>query len=133
MQIIAEAGILPAQPILRVEFQISLGLPGAVGGQICAACADADAHIEPDPLLHASVQNTGGEPTVRKADLFKLCEMHPDCTFLAFTNGTLIDEAFCQEMLRVKNFVPAISLEGFEEASDFRRGKGIRLHLPDQP
>ena len=67
---------------------------------------------------------TGGEPTVRKADLFKLCEMHPDCTFLAFTNGTLIDEAFCQEMLRVKNFVPAISLEGFEEANDSRRGKG---------
>ena len=68
---------------------------------------------------------TGGEPTVRKADLFKLCEMHPDCMFLAFTNGTPIDEAFCQEMLRVKNFVPAISLEGFEEANDSRRGKGI--------
>ena len=68
---------------------------------------------------------TGGEPTVRKADLFKICEMHPDCMFLAFTNGTLIDEAFCQEMLRVKNFVPAISLEGFEEANDSRRGKGI--------
>ncbi len=68
---------------------------------------------------------TGGEPTVRKADLFKICEMHPDCMFLAFTNGTLIDEEFCQEMLRVKNFVPAISLEGFEEANDSRRGKGI--------
>lgn len=37
--------------------------------------------------------------------------MHPDCEFLSFTNGTLIDEEFCQEMLRVKNFVPAISLE----------------------
>lgn len=68
---------------------------------------------------------TGGEPTVRKADLFKLCEMHPDCMFLAFTNGTLIDEAFCREMLRVKNFIPAISLEGFEDANDSRRGKGI--------
>ena len=22
---------------------------------------------------------TGGEPTVRKADLYKICEMHPDC------------------------------------------------------
>ena len=28
-------------------------------------------------------------------------------------------------MLRVKNFVPAISLEGFEEANDSRRGKGV--------
>src|SRR5699024_12037600 len=43
---------------------------------------------------------SGGEPMVRKADLIRLCEMHPDCEFLAFTNGTLIDEAFCQEMLR---------------------------------
>lgn len=28
-------------------------------------------------------------------------------------------------MLRVKNFVPAISLEGFEEANDSRRGQGV--------
>ena len=68
---------------------------------------------------------TGGEPLVRKADLIKICEMHPDCEFLSFTNGTLIDEDFCREMLRVKNFVPAISLEGFEEANDSRRGEGV--------
>ena len=67
---------------------------------------------------------TGGEPLVRKKDLIKLCEAHPDCEFLAFTNGTLIDEAFADEMLRVKNFVPAISIEGFEDATDSRRGKG---------
>ncbi len=67
---------------------------------------------------------TGGEPLVRKADLIRLCEAHPDCEFLSFTNGTLIDEAFCNEMLRVGNFVPAISLEGFEEANDSRRGEG---------
>ena len=68
---------------------------------------------------------TGGEPLVRKEDLMKICEMHPDCAFLAFTNGSLIDEEFCNEMLRVKNFVPAISLEGFEEANDGRRGEGV--------
>lgn len=68
---------------------------------------------------------TGGEPMVRKKDLITLCERHPDCEFLSFTNGTLIDEAFCQEMLRVKNFVPAISLEGFEQANDGRRGQGV--------
>jgi len=68
---------------------------------------------------------TGGEPLVRKKDLIRLCELHPDCEFLAFTNGTLIDEDFCREMLRVKNFVPAISLEGFEQANDSRRGAGI--------
>jgi len=74
---------------------------------------------------------TGGEPLVRKQDLIKICEMHPDCAFLSFTNGTLIDEEFCQEMLRVKNFVPAISLEGFENANDGRRGKGTYQKVQD--
>lgn len=68
---------------------------------------------------------TGGEPLVRKRDLIKLCEAHPDCAFLCFTNATLIDEEFCQEMERVANFVPAISAEGFEEATDARRGDGV--------
>lgn len=67
---------------------------------------------------------SGGEPLVRKKDLIRLCEKHNDCAFLAFTNATLIDEDFANEMLRVKNFVPAISVEGFEEETDFRRGKG---------
>ena len=67
---------------------------------------------------------TGGEPLVRKKDVIALCEKHSDCEFLSFTNGTLIDEEFCQEMLRVKNFVPAFSLEGFESANDSRRGEG---------
>ncbi len=67
---------------------------------------------------------SGGEPLVRKADIIKLCEAHPDCEFSCFTNGTLIDEVFADEMLRVKNFIPAISVEGFEAATDFRRGEG---------
>ena len=68
---------------------------------------------------------TGGEPLVRKKDIIRLCEKHSDCIFLCFTNGTLIDEEFADEMLRVGNFVPAISLEGFEEATDGRRGNGV--------
>lgn len=68
---------------------------------------------------------TGGEPLVRKDDLIRLCEKHDDCVFMAFTNGTLIDEAFADEMLRVKNFVPSISLEGSKEATDSRRGEGV--------
>lgn len=67
---------------------------------------------------------TGGELLVRKGDIIRLCDAHPDCVFSTFTNGTLIDEAFADEMLRVKNFVPAISIEGFEEAMDSRRGDG---------
>jgi MoaA/NifB/PqqE/SkfB family radical SAM enzyme len=67
---------------------------------------------------------SGGEPLMRKKDIITLCAKHPDCIFLAFTNGTLIDDAFADDMLRVKNFIPAISVEGFEEATDSRRGEG---------
>lgn len=67
---------------------------------------------------------SGGEPLMRKEDVIALCNKHTDCQFLAFTNGTLIDEAFADEMLRVKNFIPALSVEGFEEETDSQRGKG---------
>lgn len=68
---------------------------------------------------------TGGEPLVRKSDIIKLCEKHNDCAFLSFTNGTLVDEEFCQEMKRVGNLYLAISLEGFEAVNDLRRGDGV--------
>ena len=67
---------------------------------------------------------TGGEPLVRKKDLIKLCEKHNDAIFMCFTNATLIDEEFANDMLRVKNFVPVISVEGYEETTDARRGQG---------
>lgn len=67
---------------------------------------------------------TGGEPLARKKDLIKICEKHNDCEFLTFTNGTLIDQDFAEEMLKIKNLIPAISIEGNEEATDFRRGEG---------
>lgn len=77
---------------------------------------------------------TGGEPLMRKKDLIRLCEKHRDCYFVAFTNGTLIDEEFADEMVRVGNFSVALSIEGFEEENDSRRGKGIYkkvLHAMD--
>ena len=67
---------------------------------------------------------SGGEPLVRKKDIVRLCEAQPDCYFLAFTNGTLVDDAFCEELLRVGNFALAFSIEGDEAATDMRRGQG---------
>lgn len=66
---------------------------------------------------------------MRKGDLIRLCEAHQDCQFTAFTNGTLIDEDFADEMLRVKNFIPAISVEGFEQDTDYRRGSGTFIKV----
>ncbi|MBE6994898.1 MAG: radical SAM protein [Ruminococcaceae bacterium] len=67
---------------------------------------------------------TGGEPLMRKKDLIRLCEKHSECAFHAFTNGTLLDDDFCREMQRVGNFSVSVSLEGFEEVNDARRGEG---------
>ncbi len=67
---------------------------------------------------------TGGEPFIRKDDIFKLCENHPDCVFLTFTNATLIDEKCCENIKRVGNLTPVVSIEGSEESNDSRRGEG---------
>lgn len=68
---------------------------------------------------------TGGEPLMRKDDIIKLCKKHSDCGFHAFTNGTLVDDAFCEQMVEVGNLTLSISLEGFEEVNDSRRGHGV--------
>lgn len=67
---------------------------------------------------------TGGEPLLRKNDILRLCEKHNDVEFHAFTNSTLIDEAFCEECVKVGNLSFSLSLEGFEKENDGRRGAG---------
>lgn len=67
---------------------------------------------------------TGGEPLIRKNDILRLCREHKNCTFLAYTNATLIDQKFCDDMKDVGNLTLALSIEGSEESNDFRRGKG---------
>ena len=80
--------------------------------------------------IHAYVM-TGGEPLVRKADIVKLAKKHKDCGFLLFTNGTLVDQQFCDDMRDCKNIVLSMSIEGFEEATDFRRGDGVFQKVMD--
>ena len=67
---------------------------------------------------------TGGEPLIRKNDILKLAKKHNDCVFMIFTNGTLIDQQFCEDLCDVGNIVPTISVEGFDDATDGRRGEG---------
>ncbi len=54
---------------------------------------------------------TGGEPLIRKKDLITLALENQDCIFLAFTNGTLVDEEFCLDLKKCKNFGLALSIE----------------------
>ena len=74
---------------------------------------------------------TGGEPLVRKKDILTVTKENPDCIFLAFTNGTLIDDEFCEELKKSGNFALALSIEGTEETTDFRRGEGVYKKVVD--
>lgn len=74
---------------------------------------------------------SGGEPTLRKKDIIRLAEKHPSQVILLFTNGTLIDDEFVAEMKRVGNITLAFSIEGFEETTDARRGKGVFKKIMD--
>lgn len=74
---------------------------------------------------------TGGEPLVRKKDILTVTKENPDCIFLAFTNGTLVDDEFCEELKKSGNFALALSIEGTEETTDFRRGKGVYKKVVD--
>lgn len=67
---------------------------------------------------------TGGEPLVRKNDIVRLAEKHNDVEFSIFTNSTLIDEEFCQEVVRLGNITFQLSIEGTPETNDERRGDG---------
>jgi MoaA/NifB/PqqE/SkfB family radical SAM enzyme len=67
---------------------------------------------------------TGGEPLVCKKDVLKLAEAHPESTFLVYTNATLIDQALVDATKALGNVIFAISLEGFAESNDARRGAG---------
>lgn len=67
---------------------------------------------------------TGGEPLIMKDEILRLCREHQDCTFLAYTNATLIDQKFCDDMKEVGNLTLALSIEGSEGDNDFRRGDG---------
>ena len=71
---------------------------------------------------------TGGEPFLRK-DLFDLFEKHPDVIYQVYTNGSLINEKMVERFVELGNVVPAISLEGGKEETDFRRGDGYFDHV----
>jgi MoaA/NifB/PqqE/SkfB family radical SAM enzyme len=71
---------------------------------------------------------SGGEPFAYRSqgkNLVDLVGAHPDCFFMAYTNGTLIDARMAMRLAEAGNLTPAISVEGFEERTDERRGPGV--------
>jgi MoaA/NifB/PqqE/SkfB family radical SAM enzyme len=71
---------------------------------------------------------SGGEPLAYRShakDLIDMVLKHNDCFFQFYTNGTLIDERNAARMAEAGNLIPAISVEGFEDRTDGRRGQGV--------
>lgn len=62
----------------------------------------------------------GGEPLLYKG-LFDIIEKHSDCYFQLFTNGTLLTDEVAQQLRKLGNVTPLISIEGLKEESDRRR------------
>lgn len=71
---------------------------------------------------------SGGEPFMWRdgeRGLLDLVEKHPSEFFMVYTNGTLITDELAKRMGELGNISPALSLEGFEEDTDARRGRGV--------
>lgn len=69
----------------------------------------------------------GGEPFTYEDSgktLPDLFEEFNDMFFMVCTNGTRIDEALTQKLVRLGNVSLAISVEGYENETDERRGPG---------
>jgi MoaA/NifB/PqqE/SkfB family radical SAM enzyme len=70
---------------------------------------------------------SGGEPFAYFSDgrgIMEIAKENPDCLFLSFTNGTLIDKKTILKLSECKNLTPAFSVEGLRETTDKRRGRG---------
>jgi MoaA/NifB/PqqE/SkfB family radical SAM enzyme len=75
---------------------------------------------------------SGGEPLLWRdgdTDLIDLASRHESEFFMFYTNGTLIDDTLAARMAGAGNVTPAVSVEGFREHTDARRGAGTHERL----
>jgi len=66
----------------------------------------------------------GGEPFMRK-EILDITKDFPEIIFLIFTNGLMLNRELLAVLKKQKNIVPVISLEGYQEDTDMRRGQGV--------
>jgi len=70
---------------------------------------------------------SGGEPFMYKSQgktLVDIYKKYSDMFFLVYTNGTLINQDIADGLAEAANITPAISVEGYEDLTDQRRGAG---------
>ena len=94
--------------------QENMGLPFETVDRIVCEAKDIGIHF---------IVVSGGEPFVRR-DLLDIYEKHSDVGFQVYTHGGLLDEKTVQRLAELGNVMPCISIEGYEEETDQRRGEG---------
>ncbi len=128
---------VPPLMILSVTRQRNLRYPGCfVQAQGTKAGASDDHMTEEDlrrvvgearALGVSIVVLAGGEPLTRPEILDVACE-HPELLFVLVTNGSLMEDSILETLARRRNIVPVVSIEGYEEESDGKRGGGVDRH-----
>lgn len=66
----------------------------------------------------------GGEPLMKKG-LLEVVSKYKKTIFIMFTNGMMINDKIIDQLKKMKHLIPVFSLEGAEETTDLRRGKGV--------
>ncbi len=66
----------------------------------------------------------GGEPFACDY-MWDIYKKFNDVAFQVFTNGTMLDEKTVERIVQLGNIMPIVSLEGSQEETDLRRGKGV--------
>lgn len=75
---------------------------------------------------------SGGEPLMYRSQgktILDIFEEFNDIFFLMYTNGTLITPKIAKKLAGLGNVVPLISVEGYEQETDERRGKGVHRKI----
>jgi MoaA/NifB/PqqE/SkfB family radical SAM enzyme len=66
---------------------------------------------------------SGGEPFIYEG-IYDLWRKHSDIWFQVYTSSVMLSDANVAKLAELGNVMPCISVEGFEDETDRRRGKG---------
>ena len=83
---------------------------------------------EADELGVSFILLAGGEPMLRR-DIIEVAGKRQNILFPIFTNGTFIDKRYFKLFDKCRNLIPIMSIEGEQEITDARRGKGVYAQL----
>lgn len=115
--------------VIDVTNRCNLKCPGCWAGN-CSEQEDISIELLDRILEEAKelgvyiIAIAGGEPFIRE-DLMDFFARHDDMLFIVYTNGTCITEEVAKRINEIGNVAPMISVEGFKEDTNKRRGRGI--------